>query len=192
MKCETLVDNKPGKLTVGPNSFTYEIVLGSSGRQTGEAEHPRRSPRQTGDDETSEVGANGAITAGYTIEALGRNDFSVLSSGRSFQVSVLPNGEVSVNGRVFHVQVFDPRRFRGRQANGAATGKRIIAAPMPGRVIRILVEAGQTVEAGQGLIVVEAMKMQNEMKAPHAGTVTKIKTSLGATVTAGDVLLVME
>jgi biotin carboxyl carrier protein len=104
----------------------------------------------------------------------------------------LPNGEISVNGRVFHVDIIDPRSFRGRQSKDAAAGKRTITAPMPGRVIRILVDSGQTIVTGQGLIVVEAMKMQNEMKAPQAGTVTQIRTSVGATVGAGDVLLVIE
>jgi biotin carboxyl carrier protein len=63
---------------------------------------------------------------------------------------------------------------------------------MPGRVIRILVEAGQDVEAGDGLIVVEAMKMQNEMKSPKAGKILEVKTATGAAVSAGDVLLVIE
>jgi biotin carboxyl carrier protein len=63
---------------------------------------------------------------------------------------------------------------------------------MPGRVIRVLVEVGQDVEAGQGLIVVEAMKMQNEMKSPKAGKVLEIKTSEGAAVSAGDALLIIE
>jgi biotin carboxyl carrier protein len=63
---------------------------------------------------------------------------------------------------------------------------------MPGRVIRVLVEAGQTVEAGQGLIVVEAMKMQNEMKSLAAGRVAEVRAQAGATVKAGDVLVVIE
>ncbi len=79
-----------------------------------------------------------------------------------------------------------------RRTVGAAEGRQAVAAPMPGRVIRVLVEAGQAVEAGQGLIVVEAMKMQNEMKSPKAGRVIEVKASDGATVAAGDVLIVIE
>ena len=67
-----------------------------------------------------------------------------------------------------------------------------MVALMPGRVIRVLVEAGQQVEAGQGLIVVEAMKMQNEMKAPRAGRVASVKAEAGAAVSAGDILMVIE
>jgi len=63
---------------------------------------------------------------------------------------------------------------------------------MPGKVVRVLVEAGQQVEVGQGVVVVEAMKMQNEMKSPKAGTVAEIRAEAGATVNAGDVLAVIE
>jgi len=63
---------------------------------------------------------------------------------------------------------------------------------MPGRVIRVLVESGQEIGAGQGLIVVEAMKMQNEMKSPRAGRVVEVRAAAGATVSAGDVLVVIE
>jgi biotin carboxyl carrier protein len=116
----------------------------------------------------------------------------VLMDRRSYTVTSLGGGEVSVNGRVFRVEVFDPRSMRGRKAAGVTEGRQAVAAPMPGRVIRVLVEAGQEVEAGQGLIVVEAMKMQNEMKSPKAGRVIEVKAIDGATVAAGDVLVVIE
>jgi biotin carboxyl carrier protein len=104
----------------------------------------------------------------------------------------LDAGEVSVNGRVFHIDVFDPRELRGRRAAAHSSGPQAVTAPMPGRVILVLVEPGQQVATGDGLIVVEAMKMQNEMKAPRAGRVAAVKTVAGATVSAGDVLLVIE
>jgi biotin carboxyl carrier protein len=63
---------------------------------------------------------------------------------------------------------------------------------MPGKVVRVLVEAGASVEAGDGLVVVEAMKMQNELKSPKGGTVVEIRAGAGATVNAGDVLVVVE
>jgi biotin carboxyl carrier protein len=63
---------------------------------------------------------------------------------------------------------------------------------MPGKVVRVLVEAGQAVEAGQGVVVVEAMKMQNELKSPKAGAVAEVRVEPGATVNAGDVLVVIE
>jgi biotin carboxyl carrier protein len=67
-----------------------------------------------------------------------------------------------------------------------------VLAPMPGKVVRVLVEEGQEVEAGAGLVVVEAMKMQNELKSPKKGTVAELRARPGATVNAGDVLAVVE
>jgi len=132
------------------------------------------------------------VEGAYSLAAAGAGAYSVLFGGRSYAVASLGGDEFSVNGRVLHVEVFDPRGRRARGAVGAAEGRQTVAAPMPGRVIRVLVEAGQAVEAGQGLIVVEAMKMQNEMKSPKAGRVIEVKASDGATVAAGDILIVIE
>lgn len=101
--------------------------------------------------------------------------------------------EVSVGQREFHVGLIDPKRLSHTQAAGAlATGRAALTAPMPGRVVRVLVEVGGRVEAGVGVIIVEAMKMQNEMKAPKAGTVVALNAEAGTTVNAGDVLAVIE
>ena len=101
--------------------------------------------------------------------------------------------EVSVGQQEFHVRLIDPKRLSHTQATGAlATGRVAVIAPMPGRVVRVLVEVGARVEAGVGVIIVEAMKMQNEMKAPKAGTVVALNAEAGTTVNAGDVLAVVE
>ncbi len=134
----------------------------------------------------------GSIAKTFSIEPGGDGRYSVLIEGRSYQVVLVGNGEVVVNGRTLQVNVEDPRKLRGRGSAERGQGRQTIASPMPGRVIRLLVEAGQEVEAGQGLIVVEAMKMQNEMKSPKAGKILEIRTSAGAAVAAGDALLVME
>ena len=126
------------------------------------------------------------------MERAGGGTWSIVIDGRSFAVAILGAGEVSVNGRVFHVDVFDPRELRERRSAADNSGPQAITAPMPGRVIRVLVDPGQQVAADAGLIVVEAMKMQNEMKAPRAGRVAAVKTVAGATVSAGDILLVIE
>ena len=97
-----------------------------------------------------------------------------------------------MNGRTLVVEAFDPRELRARKIAGAGKGRLDIAAPMPGKVVRLLVSPGDSVEAGQGLVVVEAMKMQNEMKSPRSGRVAEIKTKVDATVKAGEVLLVIE
>ena len=91
------------------------------------------------------------------------------------------------------VQIVDPKRLRSGQNSGAYHhGVAQIVAPMPGKVVRIHVEPGATVEKGAGVVVVEAMKMQNEMKAPRAGVVVAVNVKPGDTVNAGDVLAVME
>ena len=133
-----------------------------------------------------------ALERQYSAVQAGDGTWSVLIDGRSYALMILGPGEVSVNGRVFHVDVFDPRELRGRRGGADGSGPQALTAPMPGRVIRVLVEPGQEVAAGQGLIVVEAMKMQNEMKAPRAGRVASVKAEAGATVSGGDILMVIE
>ena len=115
----------------------------------------------------------------------------VIDQCRNVEFPVVQHGGDAV-GQFLRVGVFDPRESRGRRSAAGASGPQAIASPMPGRVIRVLVEPGQEVAAGEGVIVVEAMKMQNEMKAPRAGRVAAVKTAAGATVSAGDVMLVIE
>src|SRR5208283_425484 len=92
----------------------------------------------------------------------------------------------------FAVEVRDPRSLRGRVRAGGDHGPRKIVAPMPGKVVRLLVHPGDNVEAGVGVAVVEAMKMQNEVKSPKKGIVQKVFVSAGAAVNAGDVLMIVE
>jgi biotin carboxyl carrier protein len=92
----------------------------------------------------------------------------------------------------FAVEVRDPRSLRGRARAADDQGPRKILAPMPGKVVRLLVGEGDKVEAGAGVAVVEAMKMQNEIKSPKKGTIQKILVSAGGAVNAGDVLIVVE
>lgn len=133
-----------------------------------------------------------ALERDYLAEAVGEGAWSILIEGRSYAVRVLGGGAVSVNGRVYQVEVVDPRGPRGRRGAGESSGARSITAAMPGRVVRVLVEPGQEVAEGEPVIVVEAMKMQNEMKAPRAGRVASVKAEAGATVSAGDILVVIE
>jgi biotin carboxyl carrier protein len=128
----------------------------------------------------------------YSIEPSGPGIFSILIEGRSYQATILAPGIIQVNDHIFDVEIFDPRELRARSTAGASHGRQSIAAPMPGKVVRLLVSPGDHVAPGQGLIVVEAMKMQNEMKSPKAGTVAEIKTKDGATVAAGEILIVIE
>jgi acetyl/propionyl-CoA carboxylase alpha subunit len=117
---------------------------------------------------------------------------SVLLNGRSYRVSGGAGKEIWVNGRLLSMEVFDPRDLRPGQGAAANQGRQEIAASMPGKVIRVLVAAGDAVEEGQGLVVVEAMKMQNEMKSPKTGRVVEIRARPDATVGAGEILVVVE
>ena len=117
---------------------------------------------------------------------------SVLLNGRSYRVSQGTGKEIWVNGRLFSMDVFDPRDLRPGQGSSANHGRQEIAASMPGKVIRVLVAPGDAVEEGQGLVVVEAMKMQNEMKSPKAGRVVEVRARTDATVGAGEILVVVE
>jgi biotin carboxyl carrier protein len=146
---------------------------------------------------TVDVSLNGRETnielpQDYSIETSGPGTYSVLIEGRSYNAVVLAPGTIQVNDRIFAVEIFDPRELRSRKSGNASRGRQDILAPMPGKVVRTLVSSGDAVEPGQGLIVVEAMKMQNEMKSPKAGTVVEVRTKDGATVAAGEILVVIE
>jgi biotin carboxyl carrier protein len=112
-------------------------------------------------------------------------------------VQVAPGGRgellVSLNGRTVVVTVNGRRRRRGgADATGHAAGAQAIVAPMPGRVVRVLVGIGDVVTARQPVVVVEAMKMENELRAPKAGTVKDLSVTAGVSVEAGRVLLIIE
>ena len=92
----------------------------------------------------------------------------------------------------FAAEVRDPRSLRGRARAVEDHGPKKLIAPMPGKIVRVLVSQGDEVEAGSGVLVVEAMKMQNEIKSPKKGTIQKILVSEGAAVNAGDVLAIVE
>ena len=105
---------------------------------------------------------------------------------------VLDGDGVVIGGRRYGFEVEDPRSLQGRRGTGGGTeGPRSVKAPMPGRVVRVLVEAGEEVEEGQGVVVIEAMKMQNELKSPKAGRVVRVGAVVGETVGSGDVLVVV-
>jgi biotin carboxyl carrier protein len=92
----------------------------------------------------------------------------------------------------FAAEVRDPRSLRGRTRAADDHGPKKIVAAMPGKVVRLLLREGDDVELGAAVAVVEAMKMQNEIKSPKKGTVQKILVTEGAAVNAGDVLAIVE
>jgi biotin carboxyl carrier protein len=99
---------------------------------------------------------------------------------------------VAVGSAHFAAEVRDPRSLRGRSRATDDQGARQILAPMPGKVVRVLVREGDEIVPGAGVVVVEAMKMQNEIKSPKKGKIQKIAVVEGAPVNAGDVLAIVE
>jgi biotin carboxyl carrier protein len=137
----------------------------------------------------------------YELEAraVGAGEYLLLHEGRVYECRMAPGAQsggslrVSVGHTEYEVSITDPKRLRGAGGqSGADSGRAQVRAPMPGKVVRVLAEQGQQVEAGQGLVVVEAMKMQNELKSPKAGTLVDLRAEAGSTVNAGDVLAVVE
>jgi biotin carboxyl carrier protein len=141
----------------------------------------------------------------YELEArrVGEGEYLLTHGGRVYECRVGAEAgagvgargslRVSVGAREYGVTLTDPKHLRGAGAVGGEQGGRAqIKAPMPGKVVRVLVEVGQAVEAGQPAVVVEAMKMQNELKSPKSGTVVELRAEPGSTVNAGDVLVIIE
>jgi biotin carboxyl carrier protein len=130
------------------------------------------------------------------VRRTGGTSFSILVDDRAFDFAVARQNDeliVASRGSATRVTLQDAaRRVRGGPARVHGEGKAELKAMMPGRVVNLLVNVGDTVAAHQGVAVIEAMKMENELKAPKAGKVTEIKVTPGQTVEKGALLLVIE
>lgn len=114
---------------------------------------------------------------------------------RSIEISVAANAEayaVSVGNQRTAVEIIDPRAALRRAGQQGHAGAVELRAPMPGKIVKVLVRVGDQAEVNQGLLVIEAMKMQNEVKSPKKGTVTKVEVKEGAAVNAGDLLAIVD
>ncbi len=124
--------------------------------------------------------------------------YSMILGGRSYEVSVhRRNGEYEVvlGGETFSVRVLDERAMRMAAAAGGGPDEKaveVVKAPMPGVVIGIAVEVGHEVSSGQGVVTLEAMKMENELKSETGGVVKEIRVELGQGVSQGETLIVIE
>jgi biotin carboxyl carrier protein len=170
----------------GPPAMKYEVQLDSP---AGKKKHTIDLEKQ---------GASYAVLLdGKPVEAdvmlVSPNTVSVILGGTVFEIHIsnTPDGNLKLQTGAleFQAEVRDPRAWRGKHAGGTeAEGRQQIVAPMPGKVIRLLVKPGDQVQAGQGLLVVEAMKMQNEIRSPKTGKVERLQAKEGQAVNAGDVL----
>lgn len=127
----------------------------------------------------------------------GHSNYSLIVDNRSFEVDVDLSGNeyrILVDGRSYHVQLIDERRMRlgGFQSGIQLQGRQEVSVPMPGKVVAVLVAEGDHVEKGQGLVIVEAMKMENEVRSPIAGEVKEVRVNTGQPLDAGDILAVVE
>lgn len=161
-------------IAAGKKPFAVELVRSENGISVSLDGHP--------------VSADVVQVAPYVL--------SVLLGGQSFELHVTPaeNGILKLQHgpHEFTAEVNDPRAWKGRKHSALeAEGQQQIVAPMAGKVIRLLVKAGDSVEAGQGLMVIEAMKMQNEIRSPKSGKVERVLAEEGQTVTAGKLLAVV-
>ncbi len=124
------------------------------------------------------------------------NVLSLIVDGQAFEVKrerTATDLHLWVKSARFAADVRDPRSLRSRRGAGKGVeGPQKLHAPMPGKIVRVLAPAGTTVTAGQGVLVIEAMKMQNELKSPKDGTVKQIVVGEGLSVGAGEVLAIVE
>ncbi len=128
--------------------------------------------------------------------AVGPSLYSLLIDGRSYEVDVLEmegGFVVLVSGQPFRVELRQGQRVETRPGAAVRAGQgETVVAPMPGKIVRLLVRPGDTVQPGDGVVVIEAMKMENELKAAAGGRVREVRPTEGKAVNAGEVLVVME
>jgi biotin carboxyl carrier protein len=188
------------QIDVGGRSRTVEIRRTAGGVQAliDGREYPVHAAR-AGNAWSLLIGpAAGRLDGSHKAAAAAGSNLS--QTGRSYEISIVEQapGElmVYVNGQAVPVVVASHRRGARRGARGgdahSGEGPQRIVAPMPGRVIKVLVKPGDTVAARQGLVIVEAMKMENELRSPRAGTVAEVRVTEGTSVEAKAVLIVVE
>ncbi|MGB7752821.1 MAG: biotin/lipoyl-containing protein [Candidatus Acidiferrales bacterium] len=121
--------------------------------------------------------------------------YSILINGKSFEVRLERSGaelRAIAGSREFGIAIIDEREWRRNRGSAVeAEGRQKVLAPMPGKIVHVLVKIGDAVRAGQGLLVVEAMKMQNEIRAPKSGTIDRLAVVEGQTVNAGEVVAIV-
>jgi biotin carboxyl carrier protein len=143
-----------------------------------------------------EVALDGATIHVDAVKS-GRTIYSVIEDGKQFEAMVDEKGEhgfdVLVKGHLFHLESVDERtKLLAGSAGPVAAGKQVVQAEMPGKVVKICVEVGAEVGQGQGVVIVEAMKMENEISSPIDGIITEIEVSTNQTVEPGQTLFVVE
>ena len=165
----------------------YEVVIGGNRRSVEIFHSADQRSRVTVNIDGRNVEADAVKIAPFV--------YSILLNGRSFEVrgEIEPSGlSLHIGGVKYRVEIADPRSWRRERSAGInPSGPQQVAASMAGKVVRVLVKQGDRVESGQGLLVVEAMKMQNEIRAPKAGIVDRLSAKQGQSVSPGEILAVI-
>ena len=122
--------------------------------------------------------------------------YSILIGGKSLEARVEAKGDsqlrVTVASREYEATIRNSRKWKRDRAAGAeAEGRQQVTTPMPGKIVLVLMKTGDAVDAGQGIVVVEAMKMQNEIRSPKSGTIERLLVVAGQTVNAGEVVAIV-
>ncbi|HEY8514160.1 MAG TPA: biotin/lipoyl-containing protein [Candidatus Binatia bacterium] len=167
-----------------PSSYVAELP---------DLEQPLSVELTTTDDGRVKVNV-GERTIELAAERVGPNTYSVIVDDRVHEITVLrrKDGSVVYDGlSELQVQLVDRRRYRAGGASGGS-GSREVKAVMPGKVVTILVSVGDQVERDQPLLVLEAMKMENDVKSPRKGTVKEIHVAAGQAVETGELMVTLE
>ena len=174
MRYHAIISGEERLVEVTPRGSRYRVVI-------------HAGPKAAPDPRVLDVDAIHLAGGAVSLIVDGRSARCDIQAGRDGSVAVL------VNGSVQKLELLDERKLRLRQASGkfSLDGPQRIDAPMPGKVVRVLVKAGDEVAEGQGLVVVEAMKMENELKSPKAGKVLELLAVEGAAVESGAKLVVV-
>ena len=168
----------------------YEVFEKKSKRE------PRRIELRELDEGQYEIEIDGQVAHVDAVKS-GRTIYSVIENGRQFEVSVDEKSarefDILLRGRLFHLEAVDERsRLLAQTSKMAASGPQSVEAEMPGKVVLLKAAVGDTVAEGQGVVVLEAMKMENEIGSPIDGVVTELPVAAGDTVETGAVLFVVE
>lgn len=167
------------KLGSGRRASEHQIEIGISvnGADAGETE--------------CRLDSEAPVATNWVRVAPGR--YSILLGNRSYEAHVIPAAGITgareytvrVGSESYRVELIDPRAWQGRGGLAGSDGQQEISAPMPGKIVKLLVAEGDEVDDGQGLLVIEAMKMQNELRSPRAGRVERIYAAEGTGVESG-------
>lgn len=174
--------------------YTYEISVGGKTYKVEIEAVAAPSPASSGE-LAYRVRLDGREIQASCV-ALNYGALSLIVNGKSFDVHCDHTGEalqLALRGTIYECVVSDPRSLRTRKKTGLAdSGEQKLTASMPGKVVRIIAATGDQMKAGQGILVIEAMKMQNEVRSPKDGRLKKLLVREGGNVLAGAVLAIIE